>query len=125
MTLLLDSGALVALARDERAMWRRLKACMGTGLVPRTHAGVLAQVWRGGPRQARLAQALAGIEVFPLDERLGRATGELLARSGGSDVVDAALVILADDGDEIVTADQGDFGSLAAAAGRHVELLRP
>ena len=79
MTILLDSGALVALARDERVMWLRLKACLAGGIAPRTHAGVIAQVWRGGPRQARLAQALAGVEVVPLDERLGRATGELLA----------------------------------------------
>ena len=27
MTLVLDSGALIALERNERAMWRRLKAC--------------------------------------------------------------------------------------------------
>ncbi len=125
MTLVLDSGALVALARDERAMWRRLKGCVATGVVPRTHAGVLAQAWRGGPRQARLSQALAAIDVVALDERLGRATGELLARAGGSDIVDAALVVLADDGDHIVTADHRDFEVLAAARGCHVELIRP
>ena len=125
MTLVLDSGALVALARDERAMWRRLKACLASDEVPRTHAGVLAQVWRSGPRQARLSQALGGIDVVALDERLGRATGALLARSGQSDVIDAALVLLANDGDDIVTADLGDFEVLAAASGRHVELIRP
>jgi len=125
MTLLLDSGALVALERDDRAMWRRLKACVRAGDAPRTHAGVLAQVWRNGPRQARLAQALAGIDVVALDERLGRATGELLARSGGTDIVDAALVSISNDGDDIVTADSGDFRALAAAGGRHLELIRP
>lgn len=125
MTLVLDTGALVALARDERAMWRRLKACAATGVVPRTHAGVLAQAWRGGPRQARLAQALAGIDVVPIDQLLGRATGELLARTGTSDVVDGALVLIAHDGDDIVTADHQDFEALSVASGRHVELIRP
>jgi hypothetical protein len=125
VTLVLDSGALVALARDERAMWRRLKASLTEGSVPRTHAGVLAQVWRSGPRPARLAQALAGIDVLPLDDGLGRATGELLARSGRSDVIDAALVLLASDGDDIVTGDLDDFEVLAASSGRHVELIRP
>lgn len=125
MTMLLDSGALVALARDERAMWVRLKACLATGVAPVTHAGVLAQVWRGGSRQARLSQALAGIDVVPLDEHLGRATGELLGRTGQSDVIDAALILLAADGDDIVTGDRHDFEILAAASGRHVELIGP
>ena len=125
MTLLLDSGALVALDRNERAMWRRLKASIAGNSVPVTHSGVLAQAWRGGPRQARLSQALAGIDVIALDERLGRATGELLGKSGQSDVIDAALVLLASDGDDIVTADQEDFTVLARASGRHVELIRP
>jgi uncharacterized protein YaiI (UPF0178 family) len=72
-----------------------------------------------------LAQALAGVDVRPLDERLGRSAGALLASSGGSDVVDAAVMVLAHDGDDIVTADLTDFEVLAAALGRHVELIRP
>jgi hypothetical protein len=125
VTLVLDSGALVALARDERAMWVRFKACLATSAPARTHAGVLAQVWRGGPRQARLAHALASIDIVALDDRLARATGELLGRTGQSDVVDAALVLVSRDGDDIVTGDLGDLEVLAAASGRHVELLRP
>ena len=79
MTLVLDSGAFVALERNERQMWIRLKGAHADGEVPITHAGVLGQVWRGGPRQARLAQALAGIDVIALDEPLGRAAGRLAA----------------------------------------------
>ncbi|MFZ5869296.1 MAG: twitching motility protein PilT [Actinomycetota bacterium] len=125
MTLVLDSGALVALARDDRPMWVRLKAAQLDGDLPVTHAGVLGQVWRGGPRQARLSQALAGIDVRALDESLGRAAGQLLAAAGLSDVIDAALVLLAQDGDEIVTGDHDDLGQLASSAGRHVELIHP
>ncbi|MBN1240259.1 MAG: hypothetical protein JXB36_17275 [Gammaproteobacteria bacterium] len=125
MTLVLDSGALIALERNDRAMWRRLKAAQLAGSVPVCHGGVLGQAWRGrGPRQALLAKALAGIDVRALDERLGRLAGELLARSGTQDVVDAALVLLAEDGDDIVTSDPDDLELLAALAGRHVELLR-
>lgn len=79
MTLVLDTAALVALERNERAMWVRLKAAQVAGDLPITHAGILGQVWRGGARQARLSQALSGIEVRPLDEPLGRAAGHLLA----------------------------------------------
>lgn len=125
MSLVLDSGALVALERDERAMWTRLKAAQLVGELPVTHAGVLGQVWRGGPRQARLSQALAGVDVHALDEALGRAAGELLGAAGLADVVDAALVLISVDGDEIVTADRGDLAQLAEASGRHIELIHP
>lgn len=125
MTLVLDSAAFIALDRNERAMWRRLKAAQLSGDLPRTHAGVLGQVWRGGPRQARLAQATEGVDVAPLDTPLGRTAGELLAAARLSDVIDAALVLLAEDGDEIVTSDMGDLEQLALSAARHVELLRP
>ena len=125
MTTILDAGALIALDRNDRSAWVRLKGLHLAGERPVTHGGVVGQVWRGGPRQARLATALAGMDVRSLDERLGRLAGELLASTRMSDVVDAALVVLAVDGDEIVTLDSDDLGRLAAAAGRHVELLRP
>lgn len=125
MTLVLDSGALVALERNERQMWIRLKGALARGEVPITHAGVLGQVWRSGPRQARLSMALGGIEVMALDEPLGRAAGRLLGAAGMSDVVDAALVLLTNDGDEIVTVDRSDIEALASTSGRHVELIHP
>jgi hypothetical protein len=125
VTVVLDSRALVALERNERAMWTRLKGAQVAGEVKITHAGVLAQVWRGGPRQARLSQAHDGIEIRPLDPPLGRAAGELLGRTGLSDVIDAAVALLSCDGDDVVTADRDDFQRLVAASGRHVELIRP
>jgi hypothetical protein len=48
----------------------------------------------------------------------------LVAQAGSDDVIDAALVLLADDGDDIVTSDPEDIEPLAARLGRHVELLR-
>ncbi len=50
VTLVVDAGALIALDRGERSMWVLLKAAQSRGDVPVTHAGVLGQVWRGGPR---------------------------------------------------------------------------
>jgi len=125
MRLVLDCGALIALERNDRAMWRRLKLALVAEQVPLSHGGIVGQAWRGrGPRQALLARALDGVEIRPLDRALGRAAGELLARAGRSDVVDAALVLLADDGDQIVTSDPDDIEPLALAARRHVDLLR-
>lgn len=125
MTLVLDAGALVALERNERQMWIRLKAALVARDVPVTHAGVLGQVWRGGSREARLSQALVSLDVRPLDEPMATRAGRLLGSAGLSDVIDAAVVILANDGDEIVTSDLDDLELLAIAAGRHVELTHP
>jgi hypothetical protein len=124
MTFILDSGALTALERNDRAMWRRLKSAFLASEIPITHGGVLGQAWRGhGPRSALLAKAVAGIDVRPLGEDLGKRAGELLARVKKSDVIDAALVLLASDGDAIVTSDAGDIETLARAAGRLIDLI--
>jgi hypothetical protein len=48
----------------------------------------------------------------------------LLARTGTSDAIDAALICLASDGDDIVTSDPGDLRDLARTFGAHVELIR-
>jgi hypothetical protein len=125
VSLVLDTGALIALEKNDRAMWRRLKTALLAKSVPVTHGGIVGQAWRGGgPRQALLARALAGFDVRPLDEGLGCAAGSLLARAGGVDVIDAALVLLADDGDEIVTSDPDDLEPLATLLSRHVELVQ-
>jgi hypothetical protein len=47
------------------------------------------------------------VEVAALDEELGRQAGVLLGRSRRSDVIDAALLLLARDGDEVLTSDPG------------------
>ncbi|HUY66674.1 MAG TPA: hypothetical protein VMV06_07645 [Acidimicrobiales bacterium] len=125
MSLVFDAGGLIALERDERASWVRLKAAYTRGEVPLTNAAVLGQVWRGGPRQARLSLALAGMDIRPLGEGLGRAAGELLGATRRSDLIDASIVLVASDGDEIVTSDPGDLRPLAVASGIHVELVHP
>jgi hypothetical protein len=123
MALVLDAGALIALERNDRTMWLRLKHALRVDEGLLTHGGVVGQAWRGGARQALLARALESIEVRPLDEALGREAGALLATTNRSDVIDAALVLLAEDEDSIVTSDPGDIEPLAAATGRHVELI--
>ena len=125
MTVVLDSGALIALDRGKRAMWIRLKAAHAIGDVPVTHAGVVGQVWRGSPRQAQLSLALKGIDVRPVDDRLGRAAGALLGVAGTSDVIDAAVVLLASDGDDIITSDADDMTRLASTMDLHIEILHP
>ena len=124
MTLVLDAGALIALERNDRAMWRRLKSALQRNEITMTHGGVLGQAWRGrGPRGALLSVALASVDVRSLDEDLGKRSGELLARAKKNDVIDAALVLISTDGDVIATSDPDDLEPLARAAGRLVDLL--
>ncbi len=124
MSLVLDVGALVALERNERAMWVRLKTALLDETEVLSHGGVVGQAWRsGGPRQALLARALSSIDVRPLDEALGRAAGSLLARTRGRDVIDAAVVALARPGDVILTSDPDDLEPLARATGTDLDIL--
>jgi hypothetical protein len=55
-------------------------------------------------------------DVVPLDKFLGRRAGVLLGRAGTSDVIDAAVVLLASDGDRILTSDPDDLRHLAEAS---------
>jgi hypothetical protein len=123
MTIVLDSGALIALERNDRAMWVRLKTALRAGTVPVSHGGVIGQVWRGGSRQALLAKALTSIDVRPLDDALGRAAGVLLSKAKRNDVVDAALVLLCADDDRILTSDPDDMHALVNAASRDIDVI--
>lgn len=126
MTLVLDAGALLAVERGDRDLMALLKAELCARRTPVSHGGVVGQVWRGGAgRQGLLARLLAATDVVPVDDALGRRAGALLAVAGGADVIDAALVLLAADGDVIVTSDVHDLTHLAATAGTHVELSAP
>ena len=92
MSVVLDAGALIALERGDILIGSRIHSTRQSGIPLKTHGGVIAQVWRGGRDQARLARALRMVETVPLDEELGRQAGVLLARSGLSDAIDAASV---------------------------------
>lgn len=122
--LVLDAGAFVAAERGERDVIALVKRERLAGRSPVTCGGVVGQVWRGGHgRQAPLARLLAGVDIVPVDDSLGRRAGILLGRSGLSDAIDAAVVCLAADGDDILTSDPGDLIALAEAADIHVELI--
>jgi len=122
--LILDAGAFIAAERENREVLARVKHERRLGRTPLTNGGVVAQVWRGGHgKQALLAQLLASTEIAPVDDRLGKLAGMLLAWTGGSDAIDASVVCLARDGDDILTSDPGDLVDLARTAGVHVELI--
>jgi hypothetical protein len=122
--LILDAGALVAVERADRAVVALIKRELTAGRTPLTHGAVVGQVWRGGSgRQAPLARLLPGLEIVGIDEPLGRRAGILLGKARSADVVDAALVVLATDGDSLLTSDVRDLARLAQAADIHVDLV--
>lgn len=124
MSLVLDAGAFVAIERLDRGVVALLKRELLAGRAPVTHGGVVGQVWRSGSgRQSNLARLLRGVEVRALDGALGRRAGELLGVAGEVDVIDAAVALLALDGDVILTSDPGDLAALVAAAGTHADIL--
>ncbi|MGH3611531.1 MAG: hypothetical protein ACRDRK_02705 [Pseudonocardia sp.] len=124
MTVILDAGAFVAIERGNVEVAARIKRERLAGHLPVTHGGIIGQVWRGGTgRQVGLARAIPLVKIVPLDGKLGKRAGELLARAGSRDVIDAALILLARDNDLVITSDPGDLRALAAASGIHLEII--
>lgn len=122
--LVLDAGAFIALERNDRAMAARLRAAERHGLALRTSAMVVAQVWRDpAGRQATLARLLHAVDVRAIDEAIARDAGVLLARAGMSDAIDATVMLVAEDGDRVVTSDRDDLTRLAASAGKRVVIV--
>ena len=114
--MILDAGLLISIDRSEKAAHAFLAAAERAGTALHTTHPVVAQVWRDGPRQARLAAFLKAITVHPLDD--GRPIGRLLAQARTSDVVDGHLVICAVRlGHDILTGDPDDIATLTAIFG--------
>lgn len=75
-------------------------------------ADVVAQAWRGGPRQARVTRLLGdpAVQVIPLDDVTARAVGLLCGRSGHPDVIDVHVALHAHEhGHAVVTSDPGNL----------------
>jgi hypothetical protein len=115
--LVFDTGGLIALDRGERAVGALLAVAAQTGVEVLTSAACVAQAWRDPARQARLARGLAGFLERSFDPSGARDCGLLLARAGTSDIVDAAITLLVEDGDTVLTSDPDDISHLLDAAG--------
>jgi hypothetical protein len=119
--LILDAGAFIAAESGNDDVAALVKRERKHGRVPLTNGGVIAQVWRGGNgRQVPVARLL---DVVPVDDELGRRAGLLLARTGTADAIDASVICLAQDGDDVLTSDPADLRTLASAARVHVDLI--
>lgn len=124
--LVLDSEALSALAHASRrsASAERARAVLSlayeSAALVRVPAPVLAELYRGGARDAAVDRILAGrgIGVVDLTAPLAREAGAILAKAklGSAHAVDAFVVATAAAFGEavIATHDPDDLGALAA-----------
>jgi len=111
--LTLDSGALIAFERADQRVMAYLKEALRLGVEVTIPAVVVAEVWRGGPRAARVAALLSACVVEPLDEALARIAGEAMGAIERSTVVDAIVVASAAlRGDRVLTTDHDDLARL-------------
>jgi predicted nucleic acid-binding protein len=116
-----DSGVLIALERRHAGALALLRACRISRASITIPAAVVAEWWRG-THSALLETG----SLEALTPQLARRAGELLAKTGGSNAVDATVVAsAAQRGDMVVTGDGDDLRELARAVhGVAVENLR-
>lgn len=116
---MLDAGALIAFDRGDQRLRALVQAARERERNLVVPVGALAQAWRDGSRQARLAALLSHrlTEVDPIDEQMAKAAGALCGRAGTADVVDATVVLTARTyRAAIVTGDAADLRRLDPGA---------
>ncbi|MFC0862475.1 PIN domain-containing protein [Sphaerimonospora cavernae] len=118
-----DTGALIQLERGDRRLreiLKRVTKAEAEAIIPQT---VIAEVWRGGPRQARVAALLkladdASAEAVSIDEltpERSRQIGKKIGESGHDDIVDVNVALSARDVRSgqlratVLTADRNDL----------------
>jgi predicted nucleic acid-binding protein len=115
--LTLDAGALIAYERGDPRIREILAVAFARGLVPTVPAVVLAEVWRGDAKDARVARLLKACSVEPLDEPRARAAGKLRRETAGAGAIDACVAAGARKrNDAIATSDPKDMRRLLGPA---------
>ncbi len=116
-SLILDAGALIALARNDYRVRSYLIVARERGVDVLVPPVVVTQTLRGSAQDAIINRLLKskGVSVPPVGEELARAAGHLLAKSGLRDAADAQVVAEAVRAapTTILTSDPDDIGRLA------------
>jgi len=114
--IVLDAGELIGLEANSRAAWARLEVARRGSHPLIIPTGVIGQVWRNTPQQARLNQALKQCKSIPLDDQTARRAGTLCGRTGTTDEIDAVVALVAhdalrEDAVSILTSDLEDIST--------------
>jgi hypothetical protein len=124
MAVVLDAGALIGYDRGDRMVRALLETAQRDRTPVRTSAGAVAQAWRDGARQVHLVRLLRGVDERSIDQSAARRVGLLLGAAATADVIDAAVVDVAMNGDEVLTSDPQDVAVLANAAGKSLTIIK-
>lgn len=121
--LILDSGAVIALARQDARARAALTAAWEVGSDVVVPAVVVAETVRGTARDAPVNRILNAVgNVAPATEETARTAGALLAKAKSPATIDALVVAEAvhRGGGVVLTGDAADLGSLASP---HAEVV--
>ena len=114
--LILDSGAVIALSRQDLRARAVLAAAWEAGAQVVIPSVVLAETLRGSPRDAPVNQVITSVgEVAGADAAVGRLAGTLLGATRSGTTVDAIIVAtaVAVGGGVLLTGDLEDLRPLA------------
>lgn len=114
--LILDSGAVIALSRNDLRARAVLAAAWEAGVAVSIPSLVIAETVRGSARDAPVNRVIRSVgNVTSADEKVGRIAGALLGTARSSSTVDAVVVASAIElgGGVILTGDHRDLGALA------------
>lgn len=114
--LILDSGAVIALARGDQRARAFLARVLELGAPVEIPVVVVAETVRGGPRDAPVSRVLKAVGSVPEAREVhGRTAGRLLGLARSSETVDALVVAQAVErgGAHVLTGDPEDFDRLA------------
>jgi hypothetical protein len=113
--LVLDAGGVLALAHGGALARAAMARAVAEGYVAVIPTPVLAQVHRGGRDRAHVDRVVKAVgALLPTSEAVARRAGELQARAGTSDAIDAivAAEALMSAPALILTSDADDLGRL-------------
>jgi len=116
-----DTGALIAGDRNDRRMWALHVCFIAEEVMPSVPAPVVAEAWRGGPREASLARMLAGCDIEAMTSGMARRVGELPGLADHDDVAVVEAATRRDD-DVIVTSNETHIRQVVEATGKRIRI---
>jgi predicted nucleic acid-binding protein len=114
--LILDSGAVIALARKDQRARATLTAAWEAGVDVAIPSVVVAETVRGSPRDASVNRVIKSVgSVTAADGNTGRVAGALLGAARSTSTIDALVVASAIErgGGVVLTGDPDDLRPLA------------
>jgi predicted nucleic acid-binding protein len=125
-TVVYDTGALIGVERSSQAGLARHRGFLAHRLRVVVPSPVAAQVVREPKRQAPLMSVLRACDIVPFGTGDYSPVGQLLAKAGTSDVIDAFVALTAAKARAaVITSDPRDIGHLLDTLGLRLPVITP